>query len=198
MAAAARTVSAWCATVLWAVGASAEAQMTASSDSLSRPAIGDRVSLRTQPLGERRARAQCDARVTGVSRDTLLLAHTNSSRLCPPWVYAPEQIATLQVAAGRDRGSRAGHAFLGLGAGAVIGGVAGFAIGHASECSGCDFNGLVTAVGVIAGGSLGGLTGLIVGLAVPAGPRWRNVPVTGPVQVTRAPGGPELRVGLRR
>ena len=190
----------WQAAALLALATRLDAQPTgASRDSTpdaSAIVVGDHVDLRSQPVDRRGARAQCEGDVTAIAGDTIVVGNANAPRLCPRWTYTRDVVAELRVARG-NRGSRVKHALVGFAIGATAGGVIGFAAASADHCTGeCDLDGVLTVAATIALGTVGGLTGTIIGALVPAGRRWISVPVPGPVRVAGMRVQPALRVGL--
>jgi hypothetical protein len=187
----------WHAAALLAIAARVDAQTTSdSTPEASVIVVGDRVGLRSTPVDRRGARAQCEGDVTAIAGDTIVVGNANAARVCPRWTYSRDVVAELRVARG-DRGSRVKHALVGFAIGAVAGGALGYAAVGTDDCTGeCDLDGLLTAAATIGLGTVGGLTGTIIGALMPAGPKWLAVPVPGPIRVAGVRVQPTLRVGL--
>jgi hypothetical protein len=187
----------WYAAALLAIAARVDAQTTSDSTrEASVIVVGDRVDLRSTPVDRRGARAECEGDVTAIAGDTIVVGNTNAPRTCPRWTYGRDVVAELRVARGH-RGSRAKHALVGFAIGAAVGGTLGYLSVGTDDCTGeCDLDGLLTAAAALGVGTLGGLTGTIIGALLPAGPNWLTVPVPGPIRVAGVRVQPALRVGL--
>jgi hypothetical protein len=136
----------------------------------------------------------CEGRVPAIRRDTLLLGRPFG---CPKGSY----LARVRVARG-NHGSRLAHVGLGLLLGGLAGGViARIAVDDRCTVGDCTDNRFAAAIKTVFGATLGGATGLTVGVLLPAGPRWVDVGVR-PVQVGAFILHPGLQVsaagGVRR
>jgi hypothetical protein len=152
--------------------------------------VGDRLRFRRAD-GAATRRPWCMGRLTAHAGDTLVLIDAGR---CLRGTVPAGAVADLSVARG-DRGPRSTHAFLGFLGGAAAGGLlARLAAGDGCRVPGCGPDGgyavaILTTLGVGAGAVVGG----VVGLALPAGPRWVPVGPARPVRVA----GLALRPGLR-
>jgi hypothetical protein len=183
------------AVVPTALGAQRLASRDATrSDTLPpTPVAGDLVRVRTRAVDARGRGIACDARVTAVAGDTVVLQNVSRWAGCPRQDYPADVVTGMQVARGR-RGSRLAHA----GAGLLIGGLVGGALlrfGATTDCTGspCDDEGLtalVTFLGVVAGATVGSA----VGAVLPAGPKWMSVPTPAPVRVAGMVLRPAVRI----
>lgn len=172
--------------------ASLGAQVPSASGGASAPdtaTVGARVQARivgaaadapVRALGRR-----CEGTVARLAGDTLVLAPGGA---CPAGAY----LADVRVQRGH-RGSRLGHAGLGLLGGIVLGGaVARLAAGDGCRVAGCSDGDYAVAVVTLGGVLLGGGAGALIGAVLPAGPRW--VPLGAqPLRVA----GLSLRPGVR-
>ena len=174
--------------VLGALAAPARAQDTTAA---VRP--GALVRLRTRQTDVHGHAVRCEARVSEVRADTLTVANVSRWGGCPRQAYAPSDLASVEISRGH-RGSRLAHAGIGLLGGAAVGGTLAWAlIGDGCAASGCDDGDLAVAVFTFIGVVTGGVTGTIVGAALPAGPRWAPLPTETPVRVA----GLALRPSIR-
>jgi hypothetical protein len=160
-----------------------------SAQDTTRVQVGDRVRVRTSVADTRGRPIGCDARVSALAGDTLVL--TNASRWagCPARAY-PADAVGLQVVRG-DHGSRLAHAALGLLVGAAAGGALARleTLGASNDCTGspCNDTRLTANVAMLAGAYAG---------ALPAGPRWEAMPMGAPVRVAGLALRPSLHVGV--
>jgi len=176
------------ALVLGALAEPAQAQDTTAA---VRP--GTLVRLRTRRADAHGHAVRCEARVSEVRGDTLTVTNVSRWGGCPRQTYAPSDVASLEVSRGH-RGSRLAHAGIGLLGGALVGGTLGWAlIGDGCETSGCDDGDLAVAIVTFLGVVTGGVTGTIVGVALPAGPKWAPLSADTPVRVA----GLALRPSVR-
>lgn len=190
----------WQTAALLALAGRLHAQPTGASRDSTPDAsvivVGDHVDLRSQPVPPRGARAQCEGDVTAIAGDTIVVGNASAPRMCPRWTYTRDVVSELRVARGH-RGSRVKHALVGFAIGAAVGGAVGYLAVGTDDCRGeCDLDGLVTFAAMVGLGTVGGLTGTIIGALVPAGPKWLTVPVPGPIRVAGMRVQPALRVGL--
>jgi hypothetical protein len=131
----------------------------------------------------------CRAWLGAVAGDTLLL---NRSASC----MTGRHVAHVRVHRD-DRGSRLTHAAVGLVVGAVVGGVIGRASAGACGPTGCgDDAGYVTGIRTLVYGVTGALAGVVVGTALPAGPRWIDLSGEHPIRVGSLDLRPALRLSL--
>jgi hypothetical protein len=149
------------------------------------PAAGDRVRITlTASAAERVGTGRVDARLLAATGDSVALDTTLAGA---PFAVGMDDVAKFERYAGRQ--SMAGKgALVGLGIGALAGGVTAFALSNAGgSCDGfVDFACEDTAdtmglAGAAAGGLLGMLLGAVAGAAT-SGDRW--TPVGESVQVT--------------
>jgi hypothetical protein len=179
--------------VLCALAAPVRAQDTTAA---VRP--GTLVRLRTRQADVHGHAVRCEARVSEVRGDTLTVTNVSRWGGCPRQTYAPSDVASLEISRGH-RGSRLAHAGLGLLGGAIVGATLGWAlIGDGCETSGCDDGDFAVAIVTFLGVVTGGVTGTIVGVALPAGPKWAPLPADTPVRVAGLALRPSIRwVGAR-
>lgn len=184
--------------VLVAAMAGAAWPMSVWAQDIIAVQVGDLVRLRTQPVDGVGPGARCQARVAAIGGDTLMVTNVSRWGGCPRQTYGPNAIRSLDVARGH-RGSRLLHAGIGLLGGATAGGLLGWGLaGDGCQSGGCDDGGLVVAILTFAGIVTGGVTGTIVGAALPAGPRWVRSSVGAPVRVAGLRVHPSIRwVGSR-
>ena len=137
----------------------------------------DRLSIpsgaQARIIGPANARDYVRLTVVGVSPDTLrykLDAGPNSKAIS--W----QNVSRMDVSGGRHS-----NFFRGLGIGVLVGTVSGAAIGAASGRGGKELNssGFLAFVGAIYGGTLGGLTGMVLGIAMRS-ERWTPVALPPP------------------
>jgi hypothetical protein len=150
------------------------------------PAPGDRVRLTlTTPAAGRVGTGRVDARLLRATGDSLALDTTVAGA---PFVVSTADVAKFERYDGR-RSSAGKGAVIGLGIGALAGGVAAFAFSNAGgSCDGslsdiaCEETaGTMGLAGAAAGGVLGLLLGAVAG-AASSGDSW--TPVGAPVRVT--------------
>lgn len=158
--------------------AAVDAQQPASSSipSVSGIHAGDRIRLTTTAFSTTDGSSfRCEGSVAHVIGDTLVLHDVSHPRrfrpddLCPTSNLAPGEINAMWVLS-RNRGSRLKHTALGLLGGAGIGLLAGTVA--AENCRNCGDDAGILAV-LVAEGSV--LLGGAIGLALPAGLRWKRV-----------------------
>lgn len=131
----------------------------------------------------------CSAWLGAVAGDTLVL---NRSTSCAKGSH----VARVRVYTD-DHGSRLKHAGVGLLSGAVAGGLLGaLAAGDGCRIDGCDDGGLAVAVITTAGTVAGGLIGVVVGVAMPAGRRWIQLDGERAIRVGSVDLRPAMRVSL--
>lgn len=141
--------------------------------------VGAAADAPVRALGRR-----CEGTVARLAGDTLVLAPGGA---CPAGAY----LADVRVQRGH-RGSRLGHAGLGLVGGIVVGGVvARVAAGDGCRVAGCDGD-YAVAVTTLGGVLLGGGLGTLIGAVLPAGPQWAPLGAQ-PLRVA----GLSLRPGVR-
>jgi hypothetical protein len=181
-----------------ALGAQAGAQPAAPDSAPVGVRAGETVRLQARSRDAEGRRIDCDARVSALVADTLVLENVGRWSPCPRRAYAPDDVASLRVMRGH-RGSRLMHAGVGLLIGAAVGGVTGYALAGGSCEAGCGSDGDIEAVILtFLGITGGGATGLLVGALLPAGPQWVTVPAGTPVRVAGLELRPAVRVGLAR
>jgi hypothetical protein len=159
---------------------------------------GDLVRLRTRQRDAHGHGYRCEGRVSAIAADTLMVSSTSRWGGCPRQLYAPGDVASLDVARG-NRGSRLAHVGIGVLAGSLLAGtIAWAAIGDDCGQSNCGDDELVAVVVAFLGVVVGGTTGAVVGLALPAGPKWAPVPTDTPLRVAGLAVRPSIRwVGSR-
>ena len=151
------------------------------------PAAGDRVRITlTAPAAERVGTGRVDARLLSATGDSLALDTTVAGA---PFAVGMGDVAKFERYAGRRSNAGKG-AVIGLGIGALAGGVAAFALANAGgSCDDASLSdiaceetaGTMGLLGAAAGGVLGLLFGAVSG-AASSGDSW--MPVGAPVRVT--------------
>lgn len=165
------------------------AQARTAPDTSTALRLGDTVQVRarnpTSPLG---IETTCVGAVGALRPDTIYVTRSNA---CGPRHIERVDLKSLRVARG-SAGSRLDHLAKGMLIGGMVTGVASAAIVAGSPCSVCDDDyPLVFAAAL--GGAVGVLAGGLLGLALPAGPRWLNVSDPPAIRIA----GYTLRPGLQ-
>lgn len=150
------------------------------------PTVGDRVQVLIDSSATVPGDMMCDGSVTGVARDTLVLAPMHG---CPRGQF----VARVRVFRG-DRGERVSHVKHGALGGVIGGAIVGRLVGG-DGCSGstqCADGGLPVRIFTVAGAVVGALVGGVIGAMQPDGPQWELLRTARSVRIA----GLALRPGL--
>lgn len=155
-------------TCLVVIGAAYTHPKAVSAQGVWRLAAGARVRVQQLDANAVPTGSGCATRVVRTLQDTIVVAARSS---CAFGTY-PATVWQARPALG----GRLGQAFIGLGAGAVVGGVAGrLAAGDGCRISPCDDAGFAIGALIVTGVWVGALAGSFVGAAVPPIRRWIKV-----------------------
>ena len=168
------------------------AQARVASDTGSALRLGDTVqALMVNPTDPRGGLTLCQGTIGALRTDTI---YVTRSTACGPRYIEKADLRRLNVARG-ERGSRVEHLRNGMLVGGLLGAGVSAAVVAGSPCSTCD--GITPALAAAGGGSLGALAGGVIGLLLPAGPRWLNVEDPPAIRIARYAVRPALHIAVR-
>ncbi len=158
--------------------------------------VGDRARIRTVGRDANGWRVDCEGRVTAIVGDTVVIENASRWSGCPRKLYDASELSQTEFAY-RSRGSRVLHTVAGTGIGAAVGVVGGLLSYGGTDCAFGDCDEEYAGIATVLFGMLGGAAGGVIGLLMPAGPRWEALRTLAPVRVAGLAVRPSVRLRVR-